>query len=173
MSLLGSQVFANSTTPIWQAAGSMGPPPAYGSFSSTQTQVVTQNVVLPIVFNTVDIVPAGVTCVVPSPNILINVGGVYRVLASLQCDRTMGGNGELDMWIAVNGTAVPNSATKLQINQNEELVMTVEWLVTLAIGNTVSINLFSPNIGMRALAVAAAPPVPAIPSIITTIQRIA
>jgi len=77
------------------------------------------------------------------------------------------------MWIAVNGTAVPNSATRIQINQNQETVMAVEWMTPLDKGDAVSINLASTAEGLQALAIAAAAPVPAIPSIIVTLQRIA
>ena len=175
MSSLGTQVYANPTTPCWIPAGSVSYffLPASGSFSSTQTQTVAQTTQVPVVYNTVDITPVGMTCVTPSASILIANTGRYKVLSSLQCDRTMGGNGDLEMWIAVNGTAVPNSATRLQINQNVETVLAVEWFLDITAGQSISIVLYSTSNGMRALSLPAAPPVPAIPSIITTVVRIA
>ena len=152
-------------------------PIAYGSFSSTQTQVVNPAfpalAVLPLVHNTTDITPLGVSCATPSANIVVNTTGVYKVLSSVQCDKTSVGVGDLEMWVAVNGTAVPNSASRLAINQNLESLMAVEWFLELTAGEAVSINLASAADGLRALSVAAAAPVPAIPSIITTILRIA
>jgi hypothetical protein len=171
MSVVSTGAFANNTTPFF------GPPPAFGSFSSSQTQAVNPAfpavAALPLVFNTVDITPSGVSCAVPSSNIVIGVAGTYRILASLQCDKTTALSGDLEMWIAVNGTAIPNSGTRTQINQNQESVMTVEWMTPLNKNDAVSIVLASAAGGLQALAIAAAAPVPAIPSIIATVQRIA
>lgn len=148
--------------------------PTYGSFSSTQTQTIAATTDVPITYDTADITPVGMTCTLaPSADIVITNAGTYKVLTSLQCDKTTGGADQLDMWVSVNGTAVPNSATKLQINQNQESVMTVEWFLTLAASDAVSVHTYAPTAGLQALAVAAAPPVPAIPSIITTVLRIA
>jgi hypothetical protein len=125
-------------------------------------------------YDTQDIVPQGISVVLPaSEELEVAAGGVYKVVASVQLDRTAGGNSEIDMFPAVNGTAVPNSATKVNINQNEESVMTVEWFLSLNANDRVSIVLYSVDAGNQALGVPAAPPVPAIPSIITTILRIA
>lgn len=148
--------------------------PAYGSFSSTATQGITQNVALPLTYDTVDITPRNIyTDALPSASIYVRSAGVYKVLASVQCDKTTGGQGgDMEMYCAVNGTAVPNSATRLQINQNIESLMTVEWFLELTKNDAVSIVAFSTTTGLRALAVASASPVPAIPSIITTITRI-
>ena len=149
--------------------------PAYGSFSSTQTQALTSNVALPITYDTADLTPVGMTCALaPSSDIVLTRAGTYKCLASAQCDKTSGGGaGDLEMWVAVNGTAVPNSATRLAINQNIEQVMTVEWFLDVSAGDAVSVNTYSPDNGLQLLAVAASSPVPAIPSIITTVLRIA
>lgn len=149
--------------------------PTYGSFSSTQIQPISAVSATPIVFDTADVTPAGITWTGPSANIQADLAGTYKVLASIQCDKTGGGSAELDMWVAINGNAVPNSASKLEINQNQESVMTVEWLLSLGAGDNVSIECFDPtgSTDLRLLAVPAAPIVPAVPSIITTIQRIA
>lgn len=159
--------FANSTTPCFAT------PPAYGSFSSTQTQVITATVPLPVVHDTADIPPFGVSCVLPSANMTIGVAGVYKVLTSAQCNRTAALLGDLEMYVAINGVAVPNSATRLNLNQNIEIVMTVEWLLELAVGDDVSIVVYSSVAGQELLAIPAAAPVPSIPSIITTIVKIA
>jgi hypothetical protein len=77
------------------------------------------------------------------------------------------------MWCALDGVAVPNSATRIAINQNQEVVMTVEWFLDIAAGRNVSVVGYAVASGLQALAVTASPPVPAIPSIITTVLRIA
>jgi len=159
--------FANSTTPCF------APPAAYGSFSSTQTQSVVATAPLPVVYDTVDINPIGMSCAVPSADIVIGTAGVYKVLASAQCDRTAALTGDLEMYVAINGTAVPNSATRININQNIETVMTVEWFLEIAGGDAVSVVVYSAVAGQQLLAIPAAAPVPEIPSIITTVLRIA
>jgi hypothetical protein len=148
--------------------------PSYGSFSSTQTQTVPATTETPLVYDTADLTPVGMTCSLPSADITITNAGTYKVLASAQCDKTSGGGaGDLEMWVSINGTAVPNSATRLQINQNTESLMTVEWFLDVLAGQTVSVSLYSSTTGLQALAVPASAPVPAIPSIITTVLRIA
>lgn len=94
-------------------------------------------------------------------------------MASIQTDRTAGGNSSLDMYPAVNNTAVPNSATKLNLNQNQESVMTIEWFLQLEANDILSILCYSDDADNRIVAFPAASPVPAIPSIILTILRIA
>jgi len=147
--------------------------PAYGSFSSSATQTLTENVALPFTYDTIDITAKHIyTTDLPSANIYVTNKGVYKVLSSLQCDKTSGGTGDMEMFCAVNGTAVPNSATRIQINQNQETLMAVEWFLELDKNDAVSIVGFSTTTGLRALSIASATPVPAIPSIITTIMRI-
>ena len=145
-------------------------PIAYGSFSSTQSQNITQGEALPFTYDTQDITPVKISQ--SGENIFVEKGGMYKVMTSLQCNKTTGGNGDLEMWIAINGTAVPNSATRTQINQNQEVVMSVEWFVELSSGDAVSIVGYSRTTGLQALAIPEDPPIPAIPSIITTIMRI-
>ena len=148
------------------------PAPIYASYSSTQTQNITQNLVLPLVYNTEDISASGISCTLPSANIFVSKPGVYKVVASLQCDRNAAGAASINMYPSINGVAVPNSATRVIINQNLESLMTVEWYLNLTQGQYITIDAFSTVTGARALAIAASNPVPLIPSIITTIMKI-
>ena len=143
-------------------------PGAYASFSSTQTQTVTGETIL--TYNTDDVAPTNVSRTSTSAVVLFP--GTYKVLGSVQIDKTDGGTATLDMYPLVNGIAVPNSATKLNVNKTGEDIMTVEWFLDLSAHAQVSLALYSAATGFRALAIAAAPPVPAIPSIILTIVKI-
>ena len=172
MSLLSSQVYANTTTPCWSSA------PAYGSFSSTQTQVVGAGVLTPAVYDTTDITPSGVSLIsglVPGVGSVIRVAsaGVYKIVASAQCDRTAVGLGDLEMFPTNGVTPFPNSATRVQINQNQELSMTVEWLLELDAGGFFNILFFSSTAGQRILSIPATVNVPAVPSIIVTVVKVA
>jgi hypothetical protein len=147
--------------------------PAYGSFSSTQTQGLTSNVVLPIVYDTADLTPVGMTCSLPSSDIVLTNAGTYKVLSSIQIDRTAPLTGDFQFWVAQNGTAVPNSATRAIVNQNQEQVVCVEWFLDVSAGDTIAVEAYSIAAGQQLLAVPASSPVPAVPSIITTLLRIA
>ena len=166
MSLTLNVSHANLTTPVF------GPSPCYGSFSSTQIQGIAVGVPTPATYDTVDIEPVGVALSSPS-SIRIGVAGVYRVLSSIQVNKTTGGFAELEMFPQVNLTPVPNSGTRVEVNQNAEIPMTVEWFLDLNVGDEVFIQIYTPAAGLELLAVPAAVGLPAIPSIITTIQRIA
>jgi len=147
-------------------------PSVYGSFSSDVSQNLTQNVVLELQYNTEDVSSSGVSCTFPSARIYVQSSGVYKVLSSLQCDKTNGGTGVINMYPSIDGIPVPNSATRVVINQALESLMTVEWFLTLNAGQYITIDAFSTTTGGRALAIPASPPVPLIPSIITTILKI-
>jgi hypothetical protein len=149
------------------------PSPVYGSFSSSVSQTLTQNVELELQYNTEDLSSSGVSCTFPSSRIYVQSSGVYKVLASLQCDKTTPGTGIINMYPSIEGIPVPNSATRVVINQALESLMTVEWFLTLNAGQYITIDVFSTITGARALAIPASPPVPLIPSIITTILKIA
>lgn len=168
MSLLLTHAFANPTTSFFP------PAPAYASYSSTQTQVIPPNLPVPITYDTVDIQPVGIVQGIQSLDaITVLQSGVYRILASLQCDNTGVGAQDLNMFLKVGASTLPNSATRVAINQAQETVMTAEWIVPLTAGQFVSVTCSATVAGLRALAVAAAGVTPAIPSIITTIMRIA
>lgn len=149
-------------------------PSAYGSFSSTITTPLNPGSETFVLLTTIDVIPlAGLTFILPSSQVGVDNTGIYKCLASVQLDKTSPGLAVIDMYPKVNGTAVPNSATKLNINQNQEDVMTVEWFFSLSAGDNIAIALYTTSSGVRALAVPAAAPIPAIPSIILTIVRIA
>lgn len=152
-------------------------PLAYGSFSSSATQTAPLGSPI-LLFYTDDDVPAvGCSSAITSPYITVVNAGVYKVLTSVQMNKTGGGNAEVDMYPEVDGVPVSNSATKLQINNTEESVMTVEWFLQMGAGSRVAIALYTPTTNdIQALAVPAVvgpPAIPAIPSIITTLLRIA
>ena len=166
MSLVQNTTYANPQTPIFS-------PIAHASFSSTQTQNIANGVAVPITYDTTDVQPVGIVQG-PSPDaITVLQSGVYKILASLQCDNTGVGAQDLNMFLKVGVTTLPNSGTRVAINQAQETVMTVEWIVALTAGQFVSVNCSAAVVGLRALAIAAAGVTPAIPSIITTIVRIA
>lgn len=148
----------------------------YGSFSSTQTQPCPAGVPLPLVYNTKDIASTtGVNVLVPDSKITVSDAGVYKVLTSIQCDSTSGLQ-TLTCYVSVNGTPVPNTASQVIVNINTQTLMTVEWFLGLSANDDVEVVLYDPVGGGQAVAfpaVVGPPAIPAIPSIITTLLRIA
>lgn len=178
LALTGVSIYPLSLPVGEQAEMGLGFPAAYGSFSSTQTQsIVIAPTVTSITYNTTDLAGGGVALsgATPTPSIRVPGNGVYRVITSVQLNKqpSGGSTGDVYIWFAVNGTAVPNSATKSAISNNIEQVMTVEVLLTLNAGDLVSIQSQATDLGQQALAEVATATVPAIPSIITIVQRIA
>jgi len=151
------------------------PPEAYGSFSSTLNQPLAVGDPTRLLYDTNDIPPVNIALDAPLPTALVNiqVTGTYKVIASVQFDRTMGGNSDIDLYPVINLTPVPNSATRISINQNREDIMTVEWFLPMAAGDQLEINCFTNDNGNLAAAFPSVPPVPAIPSIILTVLLIA
>jgi hypothetical protein len=151
-------------------------PPTLGSFSSTQNQPIPVGggeVVLSYDTKDCPELNLGAIGAVPFSDIPIAFKGTYKVLSSVQFDKTGAGISPVDMYIKINNNPVPNTATKLNINLNEEDIMTVEWFVVLDVGDTVSVAIYSTNDTILAVSFPATPPVPEIPSVITTILRIA
>jgi hypothetical protein len=145
----------------------------YGSFSSTQTQGITMGVELPLVYDTKDIASSKeLNVLFPSSRIIVSKKGVYKVLASVQIDKTSGGNDDVEMYVSVNTIPVPNSASRMNVNANEESVMTVEWFLEMNPQDFVEVVLYSTVNGIRALSFPTFTPVPAVPSVITTILKI-
>jgi hypothetical protein len=165
---------APSTINLTTVGGSAFPP-AYGSFSSRITQNLAVGITTQIFYTDDDIPAVGMFSAITSPYLTVNNAGTYKVLSSLQLDKTGGGNAPVDMWIELNDVPVPNSATRLTINQNQEDIMTVEWFVQCVANQRISIVAYDVNGSgdLQALAVPPTVSVPAIPCIITTILRIA
>ena len=150
-------------------------PQVYGSFSSTETQSIPNaGNGTTLTFDTTDIANECSLVNPPSSALLtVNHTGVYRVLFSIQLNRTGGGNGSVYAYPVVNGDPVPNSATKMNINNNQEDCLTVEFILTLTAEQYFGINCYSPTANQEALAIPAFSINPATPSVILTLNRIA
>ena len=150
-------------------------PQVYGSFSSTETQSIPNaGNGTTLTFDTTDIANECSLVNPPSSALLtVNHTGVYRVLFSIQLNRTGVGNGTVYAYPVVNGDPVPNSTSKMSINNNEEDVMTVEFILSLTADQYFGINCYSPTANQEALAIPAFSVNPATPSIILTLNRIA
>lgn len=100
--------------------------------------------------------------------------GVYKIIPSVQY--LSGGNGSITIWLKVNGSNVANTATLTLAKNNEENVITCEYLLELTLGDSLQVWALaqSANISVNYIAGggAGANAYPAAPGIITNIYRI-
>ena len=144
----------------------------YGSFYDTTTQTATTiNTAKAITFNTTDLTQ-GVYIGSPTSRIYVDTEGVYDFQLSIQLDSTVATDEHFYLWVAKNGTDLPNSASTVRLKgNNSELIMALNFFIDLKAGDYVELIYSTTNLGVQLLYAAAAPPVPAIPSIILTVNN--
>ncbi len=149
-------------------------PVSYGSFYSTQTQAAAViNTAYAITYNNAD--PAYGIYRDPGDSSKIKVSrpAIYNVQFSIQVDKTSGGTGRLYIWPAINGTAVPNSGSLVQIQGNDaEIFSAANFFLPLSNGDYFQLYFSVNSLDVQLQHFAAAAPVPAIPSIILTVMQV-
>ena len=151
-----------------------------GAFSDTTTQTQTggvANTPTPITYNTTD-VTNGVALVGGNPSqIRVTKTGLYRVMFSIQFDKTGGGVSQVDVWLRKNGADIANSASQVVVNGTSgETVLTVPFFLNLNANDYIEVVFASADATMAVATFPAqtAPPDPytrpAVPSIITTVD---
>ena len=164
---------SESGFPYW--LGAYPQPGPYGSFSSTQSQTVAgANVSTPITYDTTD---GASQTYFSGSKIYVQVMGVYQLIFTIQADTTSGGSQSVRVWIRKNGVNVANTASLFTIANNGENVAACALQIPLLAGDFVEVVMQSSDAGMTAAAMTAggvAPNnYPAVPSIITVINKIA
>ena len=140
-----------------------------GDFYSTQTQTLAAGVSGSVTYNNTG-TTFGVT-LVSSSQLTIANAGVYSITFSAQI-KGDGGQDTVYMWLKKNGTNVADTATKLVAKNNEEDVMTVEYIVQAAASDYYEIAWQNVNGDGDLLYEAASGNIPAVPSIITSVKQI-
>ena len=156
----------------------MTPPPRefkrarYGSFYDTTTQTATTiNTAKAITFNSTDL-SNGVFIGSPTSRIIVDSEGIYNFDTSFQLDKTTGGTDEFYFWFRLNGTDVPDSASQIRIQgNNAEIFSSLNYFFDLKAGDYVEMMFSTTSLSVELLSVVATPPVPAIPSIILTVNN--
>lgn len=152
---------------------------AIGQFSDTADHALVAGVPFVVPFNTTDYA-LGVSVVDPGTGptrLTVAAAGVYRFDISLQMLNTGGGGSTITFWPRLNGTNVPNSASSIEMGNNNNRSLPyvpivlqllagqyIEWVV-LVTGASTSIEHFPAVVGP--------PAVPAIPSVIAGVFRLA
>jgi hypothetical protein len=152
--------------------------PAWGQFWSSVDQLPSDaDEVNTITLNNADPANNGVS-VTNSSRVTFAYAGTYDVQFSAQLDRASGsGTAQVDIWPAINGTAVANSNTRLSISGPAAQAKTVaawNWLITVTAGQYVELK-WSTNdedIILHHENAQTGPTRPAIPSVIVTAVKV-
>lgn len=157
----------------------LAPPPRqfkrsrYGQFYDTTTQTAGAiNTAYAITFNTVSL-SSGVRLRSPSTSeVEVDTEGVYNIQFSAQLDNTSGGNHLAYIWLRLNGADVAYSAGRLVLKGTDgDLVAGWNYFAQLKAGDYFQLMWSVVDVAVQLVAVAAAAPVPAIPSIILTVNN--
>ena len=146
----------------------------YGSFYSTDTQAATLiNTAYAITYNNADAAYGIYRDPGDSSKIKVSRPAIYNVQFSIQVDKTSGGTGRLYIWPAINGTAVPDSASLIQIQGNDaEIFSAANFFLPLSNGDYFQLYFSVDSIDVQLANFAASAPVPGIPSIILTVMQV-
>jgi len=146
----------------------------FGSFFSTQTQAATTiNTATAITYNNADTAYGVYRDPADNSKIKVSRPAIYNVQFSIQVDKTSGGTGKFYIWPAINGTAVANSASLIQIQgNNAEIFSAANYFLPLSNGDYFQLYFSVDDLSVQLQHFAAASPVPAIPSIILTVMQV-
>jgi hypothetical protein len=160
----------------------LAPPPleltpiSYGSFYSTETQTATTagtGAAKAITYNNADAAYGIYRDPTDNSKIKVSRPAIYNVQFSVQVDKTSGGNGLFYIWPAINGTAVPNSASLIQIQgNNAEIFSAANYFLPLSNGDYFQLYFAVNDLSVQLEHFAATGVVPAIPSIILTVMQV-
>jgi hypothetical protein len=142
----------------------------YGSFSDSTTQTAAATgTAYAVTFNTTEY-SNGVAVSTPTSRILITDPGYYNFQFSLQLDKSSGATGHTYIWPRINGTNVPRSASEVAIQGTAaETIAAWNFVLEMQAGQYFELMWSVDDTNIQIKAVAAAAPVPAIPSAILTV----
>lgn len=158
--------------------GPVGPFGSYGSFYSTATQTLTTtNTPIPMTFNQVTpgvggVVADGVS-VVENSKVYVQNTGVYNIQFSAQVAKDDAGIDTMDIWLSVDGAAVPWTNTSITIDTAKRYVAAWNFMIELNGGQYFQLVYSTADIQMSLLAVPpqTGPTRPGIPSVIITVTQ--
>ena len=147
----------------------------YLSAYSTQTQTNTGGGTAHCVMSFNNVTTDDDIAVVDGTKLTPNHAGPYNIQFSAQLDKTDSNADDIDIWLAINGTAVPDSNTRITLpTNNAKTVAAWNWVTNLTKTEYAEIYWYSADIDMRLYAEPAQsnPTRPAIPSVIVTMIEI-
>jgi hypothetical protein len=154
-----------------QVSNRLNSPTAHASYydTTTQTNPVASAVNL-FTYNSV-VSQFQVTRGTPTSKVYVNNTGVYNFQFSAQLDKSGGGASAVYIWPRINGVNVPDSASKVVIDgPNSEIIPAWNFVLVMQAGDYFELAWESSDTNVIVPYVAATGNVPAIPSIILTVN---
>lgn len=155
---------------------------AYASFSDITDQTGSTTVPAAVKFGTVEIAGAGVTVVTDGTNLTrltFAAAGTYALTPNLQLTNTDTNDHDVTIWFALNGTNITRSATKITVPKSTDggnMFFQISFYVTVTAGQYVQLYWLPENTAVtldHTAAVVGPPAIPAIPSAIMSVERVA
>jgi hypothetical protein len=146
---------------------------AYGSFFDSSTQSGSADTAYAVKHNTTDI--SGSIRMVDGTKITVDNAGVYTIISTQQFVHTSGGTATITGWLRKNGSDVPNSATDLRLKGNgDKDLYAINYMAELTSNDYVELmwSADDSDTEIQATAGRTSPTRPAVPSVITTINRV-
>jgi hypothetical protein len=155
---------------------------AYASFSDITDQTGSTTVPAAVKFGTTEIAGAGITMVTDGTNLTrltFAAAGTYALTPNLQLINTDTNDHDVTIWFALNGTNITRSATKMTVPKASDggnAFFQISFYVTVTAGQYVQVYWLPENTAVtldHTAAVVGPPAIPAIPSAIMSVERIA
>lgn len=145
----------------------------YGAFYDTTNQTAAAiNTAYAMTFNNTDF-SYGVERSSPTSRILVNNPGAYNIQFSAQFASTSASAHVVSIWLRKNGTDVANSATNVTMQGSSgKFVAAWNFMLQLKATDYFELMWSTTSTAVSIEALAAAPPVPAVPSIILTVSQV-
>jgi hypothetical protein len=141
-----------------------------GAFYDTTTQTAAAiNTAYAITLDSTSLTQ-GVSIGTPTSRVYVDRTGSYNIQFSLQLVSTNAASKDVYIWADVNGTSVPESATKLTLSgSSNAYVAAWNFVIRMSAGDYFRLMWSTSNTNVQITRIAASAPVPAIPSVILTV----
>ena len=165
--------FRDIQTILFQLATNFEQQNKYGSFYDTTTQTAAAtNTAYAVTFNNTDL-SAGVSLGSPTSRVTVDTPGVYNFQHSIQMINTAGGNHSIWIWFRKNGVDIPDSATEVRVQgNNTEQFAAWNFYIPMEVNDYIELMCAVSDTAVRIVAFAASTPVPAVPSVILTVNYV-
>lgn len=174
---------ADTEVPLLQtevAALKVAPPPAvtpfagYGMFYDTTTQTAAAiNTAYALTLDTTAYAYGGVRRGSPTSRVYCGTPGLYNFAFSLQLDKTLGGTASIWIWGRKNTTDIAWSASHFHIQGNtNEAFVAANFFVDMGVDDYFQLMWATNDTTAVVQASPAAAPIPAIPSVILTVNQV-
>lgn len=145
----------------------------YGYFYDTTTQTAAAiNTAYAITYNTTSL-SRDVSLGTPTSRIIVAKAGVYSFHFSIEADKVAGSAADMFVWGRKNGVDIANSGTKFTLAGSiTDGVLSWNLMVTMAANDYFELMWSVASTAIQLEAYTAVAPVPAIPSIIMTVNQV-